>query len=564
MLKKLLLSLTLILISFSTKAWIIYFYEQGNGWSDIKIHLNNAEEGILLTETERDVYKYSGTEEVSTLKFTSSTALNNVNKTTGIYNFESGQVYGYNGSVSNIFHWYLTINNEPVLHELVKDGNTSNYTGSFKVNSESVDLYLHLDGPGSRIADKYYVELQSDFSSDFSGINFVSDPSGSYEGQTLSGFIPGNEYTFVWDTFKESMSVEGVFESGEKETVIYFTGASRAFSNTQNPLTFESLFYAEDPELKATDIKAELIPQFPIITAETGSEKLTEEQLLEMSELTESHYNIDGFYKDPEGEISIRKTQAGDFNVTIPAFSCSGLYELVLTSATPETKPLAETHIPITIYPNLYNIFGTIEKPDGSSCNRGLSINQIAFERGDNNTSTSSDYIIMYPFIYEEENGYNLWGYEYLDNSVIQTPGLYLTGEDDEMHVRVDLKEENAFTSYPRETRRAVPSSDYTKYEDSFDLSGIGTAESNRNADIYIYVKKNGAEIPTMAIDDSKTVQPFSLVIDPSSVETYIEKLEAESGIPQYFNLQGIKLENPKRGIVIKKEGNKASKIFIR
>ena len=44
---------------------------------------------------------------------------------------------------------------------------------------------------------------------------------------------------------------------------------------------------------------------------------------------------------------------------------------------------------------------------------------------------------------------------------------------------------------------------------------------------------------------------------------TAIESVEAENGAVEYYNLQGVKVANPEKGIFIKKQGGKATKVVL-
>jgi hypothetical protein len=44
---------------------------------------------------------------------------------------------------------------------------------------------------------------------------------------------------------------------------------------------------------------------------------------------------------------------------------------------------------------------------------------------------------------------------------------------------------------------------------------------------------------------------------------TGIDEVGAEAGAVEYYNLQGVKVENPEKGVFIKKQGGKTTKVVL-
>ena len=50
---------------------------------------------------------------------------------------------------------------------------------------------------------------------------------------------------------------------------------------------------------------------------------------------------------------------------------------------------------------------------------------------------------------------------------------------------------------------------------------------------------------------------------DVTDEVTSINEVESEDAPVEYYNLQGVKVENPEKGIFIKKQGKKATKVVL-
>ena len=58
----------------------------------------------------------------------------------------------------------------------------------------------------------------------------------------------------------------------------------------------------------------------------------------------------------------------------------------------------------------------------------------------------------------------------------------------------------------------------------------------------------------------TKAASKYAFVVDEA---TAIDAIEAETAPVEYYNLQGVKVENPSKGIFIRKQGNKATKVVL-
>jgi hypothetical protein len=80
------------------------------------------------------------------------------------------------------------------------------------------------------------------------------------------------------------------------------------------------------------------------------------------------------------------------------------------------------------------------------------------------------------------------------------------------------------------------------------------------------YLVDEGAEIPKYSayLDLSGTsINVLSLDFGDDSEVSGIEDVNAEDAEVEYYNLQGVKVENPEKGIYIMKQGGKTSKVVL-
>ncbi|MDE6277731.1 MAG: chitobiase/beta-hexosaminidase C-terminal domain-containing protein [Muribaculaceae bacterium] len=73
----------------------------------------------------------------------------------------------------------------------------------------------------------------------------------------------------------------------------------------------------------------------------------------------------------------------------------------------------------------------------------------------------------------------------------------------------------------------------------------------------------NGAVVLT--VSDTANGRIASIAVDFEKIDTGIEAVEVEEGAAAvYYNLQGVRVENPSNGLYIRVAGNSASKVFVR
>jgi hypothetical protein len=64
-------------------------------------------------------------------------------------------------------------------------------------------------------------------------------------------------------------------------------------------------------------------------------------------------------------------------------------------------------------------------------------------------------------------------------------------------------------------------------------------------------------------LDGAKSASVLTLSFDDDPEVSGIEDVNAEDAEVEYYNLQGVKVENPEKGIYIMKQGGKTSKVVL-
>ncbi len=67
--------------------------------------------------------------------------------------------------------------------------------------------------------------------------------------------------------------------------------------------------------------------------------------------------------------------------------------------------------------------------------------------------------------------------------------------------------------------------------------------------------------VPDASLDAYKSTSPWSMFTYFANVEDIIANCDAPA---VYYNLQGLKVENPENGIFIRVQGGKSSKVFVK
>ena len=89
---------------------------------------------------------------------------------------------------------------------------------------------------------------------------------------------------------------------------------------------------------------------------------------------------------------------------------------------------------------------------------------------------------------------------------------------------------------------------------------------NNRNV-LAFYSSEAGVTVPQYSayfvLDGAKSASVLTLSFDDDPEVSGIEDVNAEDAEVEYYNLQGVKVENPEKGIYIMKQGGKTSKVVL-
>lgn len=223
---------------------------------------------------------------------------------------------------------------------------------------------------------------------------------------------------------------------------------------------------------------------------------------------------FDGFYTEiSSDDIDVQylndanDTYNYSFSVKVP---CSGKYKVTVVPT--DNTTLAEgsnAQGTISVYPNLYAVFGNATK--------AFNINGYMWAQ------TDGKYVITVP---ENEN---------LTNSIGFIPGTYFASS---LTTNVN---ENNFDS-TQVYRTAV-----------MNLSAF-TADTQ----LLVTIEKNGAK------SDPFVFYIIKGTVDDSNVSTGIEGIAPEAnGEAVFYNLQGVRVENPQHGIFIRVANGKSEKVVL-
>jgi hypothetical protein len=92
-------------------------------------------------------------------------------------------------------------------------------------------------------------------------------------------------------------------------------------------------------------------------------------------------------------------------------------------------------------------------------------------------------------------------------------------------------------------------------YDIAWDIAGNIYAVSNSGELV------RGFALPREEAFTTKAASKYTFTIDDPTV---IERVDADENAPiEYYNLQGVKVANPEKGIFIKKQGSKATKVVM-
>ena len=251
----------------------------------------------------------------------------------------------------------------------------------------------------------------------------------------------------------------------------------------------------------------------------------------------QSTVTVDGFYLD---NLSATAESTGQddgkgnyvYNLNFDA-PCSGIYQMTITGLGDYAGMTSGPH-KIKIYPNLYGTFGA---------DKGFNINGFSFTKIEEATASTGsfaagDYVIYFPDDYDEAELASAIGY---------IPGTYFAST---LSTNAPAAQDND-TDKSQVRRRAA-----TEYPSAYATTMDVSRYVDNNTPLNVTVEKNGVSA-TYAFYLAKTT-------NPNNVSTGVESIEdGANGEAVYYNLQGVKVTNPDKGIYVKVVNGKAEKVIL-
>ena len=272
--------------------------------------------------------------------------------------------------------------------------------------------------------------------------------------------------------------------------------------------------------------------KFDKINSSEAETSMTDWQWAQMNGIMSSNQNVDGYYTEPTFTTSLTANAlaiSGHFPV-------SGIYQITVESnddnITINGKKSDSTSV--NIIPNLgltydddYTVVFAGKESEVSS---GDCLN-IDGERLKNNS-------ITYYYYDGGEDGKDASN---LENATLFTPGNYL----------------GTLKYYVSTTESSLQAPDLedkwvTSVNNIINISELLSADS---ITLYVLLQKNGL---------ASEIERISVTKVNSSIPTAVDSIEAiEEGEAVYFNLQGVRVDNPERGIFVKVVNGKATKVVM-
>lgn len=390
-----------------------------------------------------------------------------------------------------------------------------NSTAPAEVNKRRADDDTDRDDEGYRSA----TEKECKFSDDKSTINFKA--AGYYK---ITALIPSSE-NYLTTTSPLYLTVNQVkleLGSGQSQPFNAVEGSNESSNESAN--VFEGLIEFSSDLKYETDFTVSVEPDANnwISYSTTEGSSLEEKYNNAFKDSSGDLYNqlaqigfgtrVDGFYDETELKVNevtpvtSNDNYPFDLSVTVP---CSGVYTVKVSPTS--TNAFEEMETKISVYPNLYATFNK---------ETGFNINGYMWVKN------GEDYVITLP------EGTNL------KECVGFIPGTYFA---------------SSLTTEPA-------SGEFTDPKGMVYRTGImdlTRTDNGTTTRLTVNVSKNGASSPNNSFIFDVTTG------DENNPSTGIDFIGIDSEEPVYFNLQGLRVENPERGIFIKVSNGKASKVVF-
>ena len=174
-------------------------------------------------------------------------------------------------------------------------------------------------------------------------------------------------------------------------------------------------------------------------------------------------------------------------------------------------------------------------------------------------------------FVFIDENGTELFNSSVLSSTLNGTQGGGIAISSDlKTFAIVNGKSESASTDlsaiiYSVTWNGNTPSFTY-KY--SIPLSGtyeVGQMEFDHADNLYIASRQQGLLVYAIKNPSRQTTtMGIGEIIGVGDGSTGVENVDIDNATIEYYNLQGVKVENPSNGVFIKVQGDKVTKVFVK
>lgn len=245
---------------------------------------------------------------------------------------------------------------------------------------------------------------------------------------------------------------------------------------------------------------------------------------------------VDAWYLISDGATQFAPASLDENGTLNPGgnFPCSGKYKIIVTTSNPNVN-IEHSEQTIDIYPST-NLRYTYQLGGRSYENEGMNISGYTVNQGG---------ITALPAELSESE---------LSKMVLYTPGVYPTATNP-----YQGPHGNMYYSLLDETVSSIDGIKWTAMTPE-DGPIINLSNLTTSADKYLYLKleKNGSVTP-----DKEILQSYITLRLDTNTPTGVEGIEAEGDAAVYYNLQGVRVDNPQNGIYVKVAGGKASKIIL-
>lgn len=315
---------------------------------------------------------------------------------------------------------------------------------------------------------------------------------------------------------------------------------------------------ADKKEIELQDINFYLEPQFEISEkpdASDGADKpdyMINQAWRLYKVLEQSDGKYDGFLTTKERiDCGVATGSFEYFSLMINP-PCSGRYLLTAESNNPKYV-LKTNSLDLNIYPGISNTYEWLAEKEENGYEE-----DAIYRFGLNWVNYDGSGILSYPHDFYEEGKPHAH-----DKGILFVPGLY----NAEIYYKLTFNNieggEGEFSRMAKENLMADEDGFYP-YEDetSFNLSDL-----QDEAYLELKIKKNNAETP-LNQNTGKSETAFSIKLSDSSFNVALGIKESEENVPnevEFYDLKGIKIKplNMTKGVYIKKEGSKVSKVIL-